>query len=127
MKFAALKTTSLALLTALTFSFTHAEESKDENIEVTPNQTVTQQELAAIYVLSEICPKLVDNKDGFEQGYSKLAQEHLPEEKDAVSALMKLSKSKSFKPILAEAESDAKRAGDEKNKEICQELTTYSN
>ena len=127
MKFAALKTTSLALLTALTFSFTHAEESKDENIEVTPNQTVTQQELAAIYVLSEICPKLVDNKDGFEQGYSKLAQEHLPEEKDAVSALMKLSKSKSFKPILAEAESDAKSAGDDKNKEICQEVTTYSN
>ncbi|MGY5391965.1 MCR_0457 family protein [Acinetobacter sp. NigerLNRRAM0016] len=127
MKFAALKTTSLALLTALTFSLTHAEESKDENIEVTPNQTVTQQELAAIYVLSEICPKLVDNKDGFEQGYSKLAQEHLPEEKDAVSALMKLSKSKSFKPILAEAESDAKSAGDDKNKEICQELTTYSN
>ncbi len=127
MKFAALKTTSLALLTTLTFSFTHAEESKDENIEVTPNQTVTQQELAAIYVLSEICPKLVDNKDGFEQGYSKLAQEHLPEEKDAVSALMKLSKSKSFKPILAEAESDAKSAGDYKNKEICQELTTYSN
>ena len=127
MKFAALKTTSLALLTALSFSFTHAEESKDENIEVTPNQTVTQQELAAIYVLSEICPKLVDNKDGLEQGYSKLAQEHLPEEKDAVSALMKLSKSKSFKPILAEAESDAKSAGDDKNKEICQELTTYSN
>lgn len=127
MKFAALKTTSLALVTALTFSFTHAEESKDENIEVTPNQTVTQQELAAIYVLSEICPKLVDNKEGFEQGYSKLAQEHLPEEKDAVSALMKLSKSKSFKPILAEAESDAKSAGDDKNKEICQELTTYSN
>lgn len=103
------------------------KKAKDENIEVTPNQTVTQQELAAIYVLSEICPKLVDNKDGFEQGYSKLAQEHLPEEKDAVSALMKLSKSKSFKPILAEAESDAKSAGDDKNKEICQELTTYSN
>ena len=127
MKFTALKTTSLALLTALTFSLTHAEESKDENIEVTPNQTVTQQELAAIFVLSEICPKLVDNKDGFEQGYAKLAQEHLPEEKDAVNALMKLSKSKSFKPILAEAKSDANNAGDDKNKEICQELTTYSN
>ncbi|TCB68745.1 MCR_0457 family protein [Acinetobacter sp. ANC 4178] len=127
MKFAALKTTSLALLTAFTFSLTHAEESKDENIEVTPNQAVTQQELAAIYVLSEICPKLVDNKDSFEQGYAKLAHEHLPEEKDAVSALAKLSKSKSFKPILAEAKSDAKSAGDDKNKEICQELTTYSN
>ena len=118
---------SLALLTTLTFSFSHAEESKDENIEVTPNQTVTQQELAAIYVLSEICPSLVENKDGFEQGYAKLVQEHMPEEKNAVDALAKLSQAKTFKPILAEAKLDAQNAGNDKNQEICQELTSYSN
>ena len=127
MKFAALKTTSLVLLTAFTFSFAHAEESKDENIEVTPNQAVTQQELAAIYVLSEICPSLVENKDGFEQGYAKLVQEHMPEEKNAVDALAKLSQAKTFKPILAEAKLDAQNAGNDKNQEICQELTSYSN
>jgi hypothetical protein len=127
MQLKALKMASLALLTTLTFSFSHAEESKDENIEVTPNQTVTQQELAAIYVLSEICPSLVENKDGFEQGYAKLVQEHMPEEKNAVDALAKLSKAKAFKPILAEAKLDAQNAGNDKNQEICQELTSYSN
>lgn len=123
------KSLSLGLLTTalMTLSLTHAATQQDENIEVTPNQKITQQELAAIYVLSEVCPSLVKENDQFKKGYAKLAQEYLPQEQDPVSALQKLSKQKSFKSILAEAQSDAKKAGDVKNKEICQELTTYSN
>lgn len=129
MKLSMFKSLSLGLLTTalMTFSVTHAATQQDENIEVTPNQKITQQELAAIYVLSEVCPSLVKENDQFKKGYAKLAQEYLPQEQDPVSALQKLSKQKSFKSILAEAQSDAKKAGDVKNKEICQELTTYSN
>ncbi|CAB1211591.1 MCR_0457 family protein [Acinetobacter bouvetii] len=128
MKLSILKSLSLGLFTtaAMTLSVTHAAKAQDENIEVTPMQQVTQQELAAIYVLSEVCPSLIEDKAQFEKGYSKLAQEHLPAEKDAVSALSKLIKEKKFKPILAEARSDAKNAGDAKNQEICKELTAYS-
>ena len=123
------KSLSLGLLTTavMSLSMTHAAKQQDENIEVTPIQKVTQQELAAIYVLSEVCPSLVKDDAQFSRGYSKLAQEYLPQEKDAVSALSKLSKEKKFKSILAEARTDAKKAGDSKNKEICQELTTYNN
>ena len=123
------KSLSLGLLTTalMTLSVTHAATQQDENIEVTPNQKITQQELAAIYVLSEVCPSLVKENDQFKKGYAKLAQEYLPQEQDPVNALQKLSKQKNFKSILAEAKSDAKKAGDVKNKEICQELTTYSN
>ncbi len=129
MKLSMFKSLSLGLLTTalMTLSVTHAATQQDENIEVTPNQKITQQELAAIYVLSEVCPSLVKENDQFKKGYAKLAQEYLPQEQDPVSALQKLSKQKSFKSILAEAQSDAKKAGDVKNKEICQELTTYSN
>ena len=129
MKSSMFKSLSLGLLaTALmTVSVTHAASQQEENINVTPTQKITQQELAAIYVLSEVCPSLVKDDAQFEKGYSKLAQEYLPQEKDAVSALSKLSKEKKFKSILAEARTDAKKAGDAKNKEICQELTTYSN
>ncbi|NNH35644.1 hypothetical protein HLH12_08815 [Acinetobacter sp. NIPH 2377] len=129
MKSSMFKSLSLGLLaTALmTVSVTHAATQQEENINVTPTQKITQQELAAIYVLSEVCPSLVKDDAQFERGYSKLAQEYLPQEKDAVSALSKLSKEKKFKSILAEARTDAKKAGDAKNKEICQELTTYSN
>ncbi|TCH65388.1 hypothetical protein [Acinetobacter sp. ANC 4862] len=129
MKSSMFKSLSLGLLTTavMSLSVTHAAKQQDENIEVTPIQKVTQQELAAIYVLSEVCPSLVKDDAQFSRGYSKLAQEYLPQEKDAVSALSKLSKEKKFKSILAEARSDAKKAGDSKNKEICQELTTYNN
>jgi len=129
MKSSMFKSLSFGLLTTavMSFSVTHAAKQQDENIEVTPIQKVTQQELAAIYVLSEVCPSLVKDDAQFSRGYSKLAQEYLPQEKDAVSALSKLSKEKKFKSILAEARTDAKKAGDSKNKEICQELTTYNN
>lgn len=129
MKSSLFKSLSLGLFTTavMTLSVTHAAKQQDENIEVTPIQKVTQQELAAIYVLSEVCPSLVKNDAQFSKGYSKLAHEYLPQEKDAVSALNKLSKEKKFKSILTEARSDAKKAGDAKNKEICQELMTYSN
>ena len=126
MKFAALKTTSLALLTAFTFSFAHAEESKDENIDVTPNQTVTHQELAAIYVLSEICPGMVKDQNKFKAGYSQLVSEYMPGQKNPVEALNQLSKNTKFQPILTEAQQDAQKAGQQKNQAICTELTTYS-
>ena len=129
MKLSMFKSLSLGLLTTalMTLSVTHAATQQDENIEVTPTQKITQQELAAIYVLSEVCPSLVKENDQFKKGYAKLAQEYLPQEQDPVNALQKLSKQKNFKSILAEQKSDAKKAGDVKNKEICQELTTYSN
>ena len=119
MKLSMFKSLSLGLLTTalMTLSVTHAATQQDENIEVTPTQKITQQELAAIYVLSEVCPSLVKENDQFKKGYAKLAQEYLPQEQDPVNALQKLSKQKNFKSILAEAKSDAKKAGDVKNKE----------
>lgn len=100
--------------------------NKDENIEVTPLQQVTQQELAAIYVLSEVCPSLVSDQSQFENGYNTLAKEYLPQQKNPIEYLKSLSKEKKFKPILAEAQADAKKAGKAKNQEICKELSTYS-
>lgn len=101
--------------------------SAAENIEVTPVQQITSQELAAIYVLSEVCPKFVKNNSAFEAGYRKLAQEYLPSEADPITALKQMSQQQNFKSILKEAQNDAKVAGDAKNKQICQELSAYSN
>ncbi|MGA8882021.1 MAG: hypothetical protein WB445_00125 [Acinetobacter sp.] len=126
MKNTALK--SLAALSLSAFAFTAGSAyAADEKIEVTPTPQVTQQELAAIYVLSEVCPSLVSDQAKFEQGYAKLAQEYLPKERSPVNALQQLSKQKSFSKILGEAQSDAAKAGAEKNRAICQELTTYAN
>ncbi|EKE24238.1 MAG: hypothetical protein ACD_6C00190G0005 [uncultured bacterium] len=99
----------------------------DENINVTPTQQVTKQELAAIYVLSEICPSMVKDKSQFNQGYTKLVTEYMPGQRNPVERLNQMAKQKDFRNILAEAQSDAKKAGKKKNQVICNELTTYNN
>ena len=126
MKKVLLKTLSAFSLSAFAFT-AGAAFAADEKIEVTPTPQVTNQELAAIYVLSEICPKLVTDQAKFNQGYAKLTKEYLPNEKSPVAALEKLSQQKSFTKILDEAQNDAKQAGKAKNTEICQELSTYAN
>jgi len=124
MKYPLLKT-----LTALTLSaFTLHVYA--ENVDVTPSDNqVTQQELAALYVLSDICPSVIDAKaqDKFEQGFGKLLKENMPQVKDPAQTLKALAQDPKFAPILQEAQADAKKAGDAKNLEICQELTTYAN
>lgn len=104
---------------------THTAQANDNNIEVTPIQQVTSQELAAIYVISEVCPSLVSDQKKFNSGFEQLTQEYLPNEKKPVEALSKMVKTSDFKAILEEARSDAKNAGTEKNKAICEELVTY--
>lgn len=99
----------------------------DENINVTPIQQVTKQELAAIYVLSEICPNMVKDKSQFNQGYTKLVTEYMPGQRNPVESLNQMAKQNDFRNILAEAQSDAKKAGKKKNQVICNELTTYNN
>ena len=119
---------------ALTFSAISAATllgtsafAADENINVTPTQQVTKQELAAIYVLSEICPSMVKDKSQFNQGYTKLVTEYMPGQRNPVESLNQMAKQNDFRNILAEAQSDAKKAGKKKNQVICNELTTYNN
>lgn len=75
--------------------------NKDENIEVTPLQQVTQQELAAIYVLSEVCPSLVSDQSQFENGYNALAKEYLPQQKNPTEYLKSLSKEKKIQAYFS--------------------------
>ena len=98
---------------------------QSENIDVTPdNKGTTPEELAAIYVLSEVCPSYGMANDDYQAGYAKLVKEYLPEESNPVDALNQRAKQKSFKKYLVEARQDAKKAGDAQNKDICKEITT---
>ena len=113
---------SLATFLTLACSFATAQSS---NHEVTPEQYVTQEELAAIYVLSEICPSLTTHQQDFQHGYQALLQEYLPHIANPSEALHRLMTQPNSAPILKEAQQDADRAGEAKNAQICQELTTY--
>lgn len=73
-------------------------EKKTENenvVEVTPSKGTTPEELAAIQVLSEICPSLIGKKDAeFAQGYERLVKDYLPNEADPVAALENVVKTR---------------------------------
>ena len=71
MKYQVLKTVGAI---ALSLTLSQIANAKDENIEVTPIQDVTHQELAAIYVLSEICPSQVSSQNS----YSFALHRHYP-------------------------------------------------
>lgn len=111
-----IKSQLFTLLSALTLSlsFTQIAQANDDNLDVTPEQQTTAQEFAALYVLSDICPKMVSNPEKFSTGFTTLLTEYLPNEKNPVQALNKMVTAANFKAILQEAESDAQRAGKEK-------------
>ncbi|ENV33999.1 MCR_0457 family protein [Acinetobacter gerneri] len=115
---------STSFLIPQAFAASQKTKSDEENIDVTQIQ-VTKEELAAIYVLSEICPKLQGKSDKFDAGLSRLTKEYMPNEKNPVSALKSLSKQAAFQSALKEARSDAKKAGDKNNKEICEDVSNY--
>ncbi len=103
---------ALLVVSSALLPVVHAADAKDmsENIEVTPQEGITQEELAAIRVLHEICPKLVaQDKAAFESGYSRLVKDYMPNESNPDEALEKLSKQKNFQKFLKEARADAKK------------------
>lgn len=101
--------------------------SQAETFNVSPAENVTPAELAIIYVFSEICPDLIGESKTFNQGYEKIAQQHLPQEKDPVDSLKKLAEQAHFQKDLAHARTQTLSFGEEKNKQVCESLSAYGN
>lgn len=90
------------------------------------NNSVTQNELAAIYVLSEICPNLIGNNSKFNNGYQQLVKSYLPNETNPVEMLEQHAKSPNFQKYLIEERKTVKAASINDNREICEEVLAYS-
>ena len=97
----------------------------NENIEVTPLEQITPEELAVIYSMTEICPKLVKDQKNFERGYAQVVKEFLPNSRNPVAELQQLSQSSQFQSLLKEAIAEAQKAGNAQNKAICEEIVSY--
>ncbi len=126
MTFNWIKTSAYGLGMSTWMAIASVHAAPTENIEITQQQ-ITQEELAAIYVLSDICPELIGENVQFQQGYASLTRDHLPQEKDPVKALKQLSQTAKFEKVLKEAQQDAKAAGDAENKQVCQDVMAYGN
>lgn len=126
-----IKKTFLIAISAvtLTSSFAYAttdSKTESENIDVTPdNKGTSPEELAAIYVLSEICPSYgLKNDENYQTGYANLVKDYMPDESNPVNALNEKAQQKDFLKYIKEARKDAKKAGDTQNQDICKEITT---
>lgn len=101
-----------------------ANKEQNDNIEVT-QQNITPEELAAIYVLSEICPKLIEKDQNFSNGYQNLLKDYMPNQQNAANTLKQMTQQAKFQPILTQARQDAKKAGDQANRDICMDVVNY--
>lgn len=123
------KSLSLGLIAASTLLLSQAyaadsTKEHNDNIEVT-QQNITPEELAAIYVLSEICPGLIDKDQNFSKGYNNLLKDYMPNQQNAAGTLKQMSQQAKFQPVLKQARQDATKAGDQANREICLDVLNY--
>lgn len=93
--------------------------AKPDGIEVSPTQQSSMQEVAAIQVLSEICPQIIGKNKNFDTGYHLLLSDFLPGFKDPELALQALNENDDYQTVLKQARDDAAHATRENNREVC--------
>lgn len=111
----------------LTFSsnLVLAQNTASQPTEAQLAPAISEEEMAAIHVLAQICPKLVNDQQQWQQGYANILRDYLPGLKQPAAALQQLSQQPQFQPILRQAEETAQHEGDRKNRVICEEIMSY--
>lgn len=99
--------------------------SKDDKVEFKSSLPVTQEEIAAVNVLGEICPKLIGNNKNFDAGYERLLQDLMPNIAQPALALKALADDTEYQGKLKEARADANRATVQENRQVCQDIVNY--
>ncbi len=112
------------LLTSISitgFAKTVAQDNviDDEGIEVSSSMQSTREEIAAIQVLSEICPKIIGKNKNFDSGYQRLLKDFMPGFENPSLAVRALNEEDDYQTILKQAREDAAKASQEDNREIC--------
>ncbi len=104
-----------------------ATPAAETKVEIKANLPTTMEEIAAVDVLSEICPKLLQGKStaAFQTGYQHLLASLLPGVSAPAAAVKTLHDDKEYLKILDEARSDASKAGVKDNKEVCLDVIGF--
>lgn len=82
-------------------------------------------ELAALAVLGQMCPTIIETDEAFTNGYHKVIKELLPNAKNPVAEFKLLTESPEYKDIMATEHEFALQAGDAENQEICISIQEY--
>jgi hypothetical protein len=99
--------------------------NKGDKVEFKSSLPVTQEEIAAVDILGEICPKLIGNSKKFDEGYRHLLRDLMPNIDQPHLALKALAEDAEYQTKLKEARADANRATVKDNRAVCQDILTY--
>ena len=108
---------TLSTLTLATLMATSAFAS--DNVEISPDAGTTREEIAAIHVLSEICPQIIGKNKNFDAGLKRVLTDLLPGVSDPVAAVKAYSQEAEFQGLIKQAREDASGATTEENREVC--------
>ena len=120
-------TVSLVCCASLT-SIAYAAPAKtdaDSRVEFKSSLPVTQEEVAAVDVLGEICPKIIGKNSNFNAGYKRLLSDLLPNVENPTLAIASLKDDSEYESKLTEARADANRATVKENREVCLDIVNY--
>ena len=97
----------------------------NSKVEFKSSLPVTQQEIAAVDVLGEICPKIIGKNTNFDAGFKRLLSDLLPTIDQPVIALKTLQEDADYQKLLTQARDDANQVTVQENREVCLEIVNY--
>lgn len=119
-----IKAKSLSLILMTCLSFSSYANTEEDTLDIAFSH-VTSQELAALAVIHELCPTLINVDKNYHNGFKLVVQDYLPDAKNPVAELQIRTKSAEYKDVMNEAYTDAKQAGDDANRAICEDIRLY--
>lgn len=127
-------TLTAACLSLLLITTSHAASSEaattnkaQVEVESDQGQGTSQEEIATIDVLNEICPKILgtNNNKNFSKGYSNLIAHMLPSFKSPVAAVQAMHTEPDYMKIYANALATALKEKEDDNRDVCLEVLHY--
>jgi len=96
-------------------------------VEGDQGQGTSQEEIATIDVLNEICPKILgtNNNKNFSKGYNNLITHMLPSIKHPVAAVQAMHTDADYMKIYDNARVNALKEKEDDNREVCLEVLHY--
>jgi hypothetical protein len=96
-------------------------------VESDQGQGTSQEEIATVDVLNEICPKIIgtNNNKNFSKGYNNLITHMLPSIKKPVAAVKAMHTDPDYMKIYDNARIRALKEKEDDNRDVCLEVLHY--
>ncbi|MDE2420414.1 MAG: hypothetical protein KGO49_04430 [Gammaproteobacteria bacterium] len=119
---------SLLLITSSYAATSKTTDSKAQvEVESDQGQGTSQEEIATIDVLNEICPKILgtNNNKNFSKGYANLITQMLPSIKNPVAAVQAMHTDPDYMKIYNNARVNTLKEKEDDNRDVCLEVLHY--